>query len=94
MVADRPSTRDRPAEFVAEGSVNGLVEQAAIARRQFASDISGFDSLAPTAQAPAPQDVATPFGRSMGGVLLHILEELFQHLGQMELSRDVLLAGE
>jgi hypothetical protein len=26
-----------------------------------------------------------------GGVLVHILEELYQHLGQMELTRDVLL---
>jgi Protein of unknown function (DUF664) len=92
MVADRTSTRDRQAEFVAEGSVQDLTEQIAIARRQLASDISGFDSQAPPAQAPAPEDVATPFGRNMGGVLLHILEELFQHLGQMEISRDMLLA--
>jgi hypothetical protein len=93
MVADRTSTRDRQAEFVAEGSVSDLIEQVAVARRQLASDISGFDSQSPTAQAPASGDVATPFGRTMGGVLLHILEELFQHLGQMEMSRDVLLAG-
>lgn len=94
MVADRTSTRDRQAEFVAEGSVNDLIEQSDIARRQLALDISGFDSLAPPAQAPAQEDVATPLGRSMGSVLLHILEELFQHLGQMEISRDVLLASE
>jgi Protein of unknown function (DUF664) len=94
MVADRTSTRDRQAEFVAEGSVNDLIEQSDVARRQLALDISGFDSQAPTAQAPAQEDVATPLGRSMGGVLLHILEELFQHLGQMEISRDVLLASE
>jgi hypothetical protein len=94
MVADRVSTRDRQAEFVAEGSVHDLMQHVAIARRQLASDISGFDSQAPTAQAPAPEDVATPFGRTKGGVLLHMLEELFQHLGQMEVSRDVLLAGD
>jgi hypothetical protein len=93
-VADRTSTRDRAAEFVAEGSVSDLIERSALARRQLASDISGFDPEAPPAQPPAPGDVATPFGRTMGGVLLHILEELFQHLGQMEISRDVLLAGE
>jgi hypothetical protein len=33
-----------------------------------------------------------PDGRTNGGVLLHVLEELFQHLGQLELTRDVLLA--
>jgi hypothetical protein len=26
-------------------------------------------------------------------VLVHILEELFQHLGQMELTRDALVVG-
>jgi hypothetical protein len=31
-----------------------------------------------------------PYARAKGSVLLHILEELFQHLGQMELSRDIL----
>jgi hypothetical protein len=93
MVADRISTRDRQAEFVAEGSVHDLMQHVAMARRQLASDIAGFDAPAPTAQAPAPADVATPFGRTMGGVLLHVLEELFQHLGQMEITRDLLLEG-
>src|ERR1700685_4053416 len=63
MVADRTSTRDRESECVAQGSVSDLIARVAIARRQLASDISGFDSQAPTAQAPAPEDVATPFGR-------------------------------
>ncbi|MCA0337442.1 MAG: DUF664 domain-containing protein [Actinobacteria bacterium] len=30
--------------------------------------------------------------RSQGAVLLHVHEELAQHLGQMEVIRDVLLA--
>jgi hypothetical protein len=94
MVADRTSTRDRPAEFVAAGLVDDLIEQSAIARRQLEADISGFDSRARPAQSPAPDDVATPFGRTQGGVLLHLLEELFQHLGQMEISRDLLRAGD
>jgi hypothetical protein len=34
-----------------------------------------------------------PYARAKGAVLLHILEELFQHLGQMEITRDALMAG-
>jgi hypothetical protein len=30
---------------------------------------------------------------SQGHVLLHVLEEVTQHLGQMEITRDVLRAG-
>jgi len=30
--------------------------------------------------------------RSQGHALLHVLEELYQHLGQAELTRDLLLA--
>src|SRR3974390_2048205 len=36
------------------------------------------------------RQVAHP--ETKGAVLLHILEELYQHLGQMELTRDVLRA--
>ncbi len=38
-------------------------------------------------------DDPVPYTESKGAVLLHILEELFQHLGQMEITRDALLAG-
>ena len=38
-------------------------------------------------------DADLPLGQSQGSVLLHIYEELTQHLGQMELTRDLLLAG-
>ena len=31
--------------------------------------------------------------RSQGSALLHVLEEVTQHLGQMELTRDVLRAA-
>ena len=30
---------------------------------------------------------------TQGDVLLHVYEELAQHLGQLEVTRDVLLAG-
>jgi hypothetical protein len=35
-----------------------------------------------------------PYAESKGAVLVHILEELFQHLGQMQLSRDALMTGQ
>jgi hypothetical protein len=93
MMAGRAITRDREAEFVAAGSVKELAQRTAAARRQLELDMALMDTPSAPHGALGPEDAATPYARTQGGVLLHILEELFQHLGQMELSRDVLLAG-
>ena len=92
MVAERAITRDREAEFEAQGAVIDLAQRAATARRQLATDISGFDASAAPPQVLPPEDADLPYAKTKGGVLLHVLEELLQHLGQMELSRDVLLS--
>ena len=80
------------AEFESQGAVIDLAQRAATARRQLAADISGFDASAAPPQVLPPEDADLPYAKSKGGVLLHVLEELLQHLGQMELSRDVLLS--
>lgn len=92
MVAERAITRDREAEFEAQGPVIDLALRAAAARRQLATDISGFDPSAASPDVLPPEDAGLPYAKTKGGVLLHVLEELLQHLGQMELSRDVLLS--
>jgi hypothetical protein len=50
-------------------------------------------STAPPRHVVRSDDADLPLGQSQGSVLLHIYEELTQHLGQMELTRDLLLAG-
>jgi hypothetical protein len=94
-VAGRPIERDRAAEFVAAGSVEDLLVRTALARRKLEADIEGHDSLAaPSNVGRSDTDTDTePYNERKGAVLLHIIEELFQHLGQMEISRDVLVAG-
>jgi hypothetical protein len=92
MVAGRRIQRDREAEFRASGRVDELVERVVAARRQLADDV-GEAVWDERPRLPAdPEDADRPDGQRQGGVLLHILEELFQHLGQLELTRDVLLA--
>jgi DinB superfamily len=94
MVAGRPIERDRDAEFRAEGPVAELVERAAEARRRLEADIAAADPLAAPRHDPLfPEDAETPIGRTQGGVLVHLFVELTQHLGQMQLTRDVLLRG-
>ena len=42
---------------------------------------------------PAYEKDGTMSYATQGDVLLHVHEELAQHLGQLEVTRDVLLAG-
>ena len=45
----------------------------------------------PPVNPPPPED-HPGFDATQGDVLLHVYEELAQHLGQLEVTRDVLLA--
>ena len=93
MVAGRATERDRDAEFRAEGPVAELILRTADARRQLEADLSVAEPMAVPRNAPNPQDADLPLGKTQGAVLLHIFEELTQHLGQMQLTRDVLLSA-
>jgi hypothetical protein len=90
MVAGRPIERDRDAEFRATGEVGDLVRRTRQARRQLDADLAGLEPLAPPRGTPEPEDADLPLARTQGGVLVHVYEELAQHRGQMEVTRDVL----
>lgn len=92
QVAGRAIQRDRPAEFVATGRVADLAATVEAARARLRADLAAVDWDAPPRGPVDPQDAGRPAGWSQDGVLLHILEELYQHLGQMEVSRDLLVA--
>jgi len=93
-VAERPVQRDRAAEFSATGDVARLLWRTEQARRRLRDDIAGLDAFAPPAGVRPDPDDPVPYARAKGSVLLHILEELFQHLGQMEITRDALVADQ
>ena len=86
----RSDVRDREAEFAATGVVSDLVERVRVAREQLAEDLAHADPAAPPRQTPPRfPDLVT---NSQGAVLLHVYEELAQHHGQLEITRDVLRA--
>ncbi len=92
LVAGRSIQRDRDAEFRASGPAGELVERTRRARRQLQSDIADLQPFAKPRGVPKNEDVDLPLGRTQGGALIHLYEELAQHRGQMEGCRDVLLA--
>jgi hypothetical protein len=91
-IAGRDVARDRDAEFRAGGSVHDLVARAERARDQLRVDLVDFEPPARVLGAIDPAEADLPFYRSRGGALIHIYEELAQHYGQMEITRDLLRA--
>lgn len=85
-----PVPRDREAEFRATPSREELRDLVATTRRHLEADVRRTDlSSAPRAVPAGRGELWT---RTCRGVLLHVLEELSQHLGQVEVTRDVLRA--
>jgi hypothetical protein len=93
-VAERSVQRDRAAEFTARGDVAGLLRRTEQARRRLHEDMVSFDAWAVPASVGRSAEDPSPYTEAKGAVLLHILQELFQHLGQMEITRDALMAAD
>jgi Protein of unknown function (DUF664) len=82
--------RDRNAEFRASGPVADLIDAAEHAKRRFRADIATAEPAArPRGTHPTTGTDQLEFV-SQGHALLHIMEEACQHLGQMEITRDLL----
>lgn len=86
--------RDRDAEFVATGTVAQLTARVGQVRAQFVTDLRQMDPDAPLRGDPSPEYRGTPVGESAGGVLMHVFEELAQHHGHLELTRDLVLSAQ
>ncbi|MFN2594888.1 MAG: DUF664 domain-containing protein [Actinomycetota bacterium] len=91
VVRGRDSIRDRDAEFRATGKVPELVERVEQARSRLRDDVHKCLSTAPPRKPPPAEDRGLPLSRTQAAVLIHIYEELAQHLGHLEITRDILL---
>ena len=87
--------RDRPAEFEAVCRVAELAESVEQARGRFHDDVAAARFEEPPANPPAEHadDRHRAIVASQGSVLMHVYEELAQHRGQLEITRDLLAAG-
>jgi hypothetical protein len=93
VVAGHTVDRDRDAEFRAAGPVPGLLRATTEAKVRFRANAAAADPGAPVrgthpGMGPGELEVL-----SQGSSLLHVLEEIMQHLGQMEITRDALRQG-
>ena len=85
----RPSDRDRDAEFRATASVAELRSRIEAARAQAEADVVALDAVTAPREQPGG-DHKVDADRSSASIVLHVLEELYQHLGHIELTADAL----
>ena len=86
----RPSTRDRDREFSRAASV---AELRALVESTIATALADVAKLeAGEGTDEGGRQFLIDGDTSDGSVVVHVLEELYQHLGHMDLTADVLLA--
>lgn len=92
LVAGRTVVRDRDAEFGARGPVAGVPARVEAAKAQLRADAASCVVGAPLRQAPPASFQGPDRPLDQAAALVHVMEELVQHHGQMQILRDVLLA--
>jgi len=85
----RDSVRDREAEFATTGTVTELRTRIDAAAARTSALIGEF-AVGPTTPGHELRAFMPGEDRSDGALVLHVLEELFQHLGHMEVTADAL----
>jgi len=91
LVGGRDIVRDRAAEFTATGTLAELHAAVEAGLSRFRADLAGFDGAAAPRDAADAAFLGPDRELTQHGVLLHVLEELAQHHGQLEVLRDALV---
>jgi hypothetical protein len=91
IILGEPSARDRDSEFTATGTCADAMAACAAARRRLHEWAPRMDAAPELAVMPQTQ---TPLAGewTVGAALIHIYEELAQHLGHLEMTVDLLTA--
>jgi uncharacterized damage-inducible protein DinB len=85
----RPTSRDRESEFSTTATVSELHAIVARTLAQVAEDLTAIDEGRVQADRTGRQFLEGG-DESDGAIVLHVLEEIYQHLGHMELAADAL----
>jgi len=97
LIAGRQVTRDRDAEFRAQGTVADIRQAVRTLQKQLREDITHVQGDQPLADPDALLSLKAGTTRQdvrhwrQGQALIHAYKELAQHHGQMEITRDILM---
>jgi Protein of unknown function (DUF664) len=86
----RPSQRNREAEFSSTATVAELRAKVDATLMQLGEDLAAIDEGRVHPDRTGRQFLKDG-DESDGAIVLHVLEELYQHLGHMELAADALM---
>jgi hypothetical protein len=87
----RPSDRDRDSEFTATATVAELHDQVAACLARMETDIAAIDVGTDSPHADGAQLLQVAPGDD-ASLVVHVIEELFQHLGHCEIAADALFS--
>ncbi len=85
----RDADRDRDAEFAASATIDELRRRIATSRERCAVLVDEFDA-GPTATGHAFRGFLAGGDTSDASLVVHVFEELFQHVGHMDVTADAL----
>ena len=85
----RPTSRDRESEFSTSATVADLHAMVESTLAQVAEDLAAIDEGRVQADRTGRQFLEGG-DESDGAIVVHVMEELYQHLGHMELAADAL----
>ena len=85
----RPTSRDRESEFSTSATVADLHAMVESTLAQVAEDLAAIDAGRVQADRTGRQFLEGG-DESDGAIVVHVMEELYQHLGHMELAADAL----
>jgi uncharacterized damage-inducible protein DinB len=89
---DEPHERDRDAEFRAHDAAPALVEALEASRASFREQLARLEAV--DLAAPRTVDrLAGPVTVTAGWCLAHAVRHTGEHWGQIQLTRDLVLAG-
>jgi uncharacterized damage-inducible protein DinB len=86
----RPTTRDRDSEFTAVATVSELHAAVEAMVDQAVADVRALDAGEASDRNRALRQMLEEADETDAALVLHVIEELYQHLGQMELTADAL----
>jgi uncharacterized damage-inducible protein DinB len=86
----RASTRDRDSEFVAVATVAELHAAIDAMLDQVSADLRSLEAGEASDRNRSLREALEGADETDAALVLHVIEELFQHLGQMELTADAL----
>ena len=87
----RPTDRDRDAEFTAVATVAELRDRVARCIAQIEADVTTIDAGVDSPNADGAQLLQVAPGDD-ASLVVHVIEELFQHLGHCEIAADAITA--